>query len=289
MSNKELINAYFDGELSEVERQNLFSEIDKNPELKAEFNFQNEIVEGLKRARVAELKARLDNVPVSGGTISTGSTFLKVAVVTGVALIGALSYFYINKPEQEPISVEPKTLKEDVEELLEIEESTQDVVMAEQIEVNEPINEAKEATKNKVVKEKETIPSSPIINKPSAIQPIELDDTDDNDEIILPSTGLTKNNVTAISTIDIETDNSKKKYAFHYQLKEGKLFLFGDFDHGLYELLEFNANEGKILYLFYKGQYFNLDKNQVEITPLTVITDSTLIQELETVRKELKE
>ncbi|HNP19071.1 MAG TPA: hypothetical protein PKL31_11590 [Fulvivirga sp.] len=284
MSINELVNAYFDGEMNEGERSDFLNRVSQDTELKKEFQFQSEIVEGIKSSRVSQLKARLDNVPVGGGySFGIG----KMAFIGGVIILSGLSYLYISNVNNELPMAEPKAIDDAYDEL--ITQADEAVVSDEKSTLPEVKNTQKTIdSKNKVQAEKNTIASAPQINKPNTVEPLELIE-EANDEFDVPESGLNENNASSLSTIDIEVDNSKKKYSFHYQLKEGRLFLYGSFDKGLYEILEFNSPDGKILYLYYKDKYYGLRKNQSEITPLVEITEGSLISKLETARKEIKE
>ena len=54
MTNQEKIEAYFDNQLSADEQKDLFSQLESDASLKKEFEFQEEIVEGLKAYRKQE-------------------------------------------------------------------------------------------------------------------------------------------------------------------------------------------------------------------------------------------
>ena len=95
------VEAYFDNTLGEAEKQDFFKEIESNPELKSEFDFQNEIINGIKEARKAELKAMLNKVKVSIAPINNSSTgLLKMFLSTTSILIAgtAFWYYYNSKP-----------------------------------------------------------------------------------------------------------------------------------------------------------------------------------------------
>ncbi|MTI39112.1 hypothetical protein [Fulvivirga lutimaris] len=284
MSNNDLINSYFEGAMTEVEKQDFLNLVSSDPAMKKEFDFQQDVIEGLKNARIAELKARLDNVAVGGGY--TGSIISKVAVVGAVALVAGLAY-YFNQPSTETIEVAPKEVVEDVNNLIteqpEIEQVASEEssnTMAEESQVNE---EPTRITSRKPAKKEEVE-----INKPQLVEPLDLSEEGDED-LDVPEAVLNKKSETSNPAIDVEIDNSKKKYSFHYQLKDGRLFLYGAFDKGLYEILEFNTSKGKTLYLYYKESYYGLSKTQSEITPLSEVKDAALLNKLEQVRIDIKE
>jgi hypothetical protein len=290
MSKNELLETYFEGSMTEGERQDFLNQVSTDADLRQEFNFQSEIIEGLKQARITELKTMLDNVPVSGG-IGSGSMLSKIASVGGVILVAGLSYYYLSDKNSEQEQIKPKQTIESFDDLILTEEKSID---EDAIGINNEIGqvaeaEIKESTTakgNKNVRiEKSSVPQ---IRKPELIEPLELIEESD-EEFETPSSGISDKSASPLSAIDVEIDNSKKKFSFHYQLKDGKLFLFGSFDKGLYEILEFNTSDGKTLFLYYKDKYYGLSKTQNDITPLNEVTEATLTTKLETVRKEIKE
>lgn len=284
MSNNDLLNSYFDGAMSEVEKQDFLNLVSSDPQLEKEFNFQQEVIDGLKNARIAELKARLDNVTIGGGYSS--GIISKVALVGGVALIAGLAY-YFNQPEVESIEVSPKEVVENIDELI-IEDSQENTVDLEEATNTTPIESEDKEENVSATKTKSASKESVEINKPQLVEPVEL--TQEYDESLeVPGAGLNEKSETSNPVIDVEIDDSKKKYSFHYQLKSGRLFLYGSFDKGLYEILEFNTSKGKTLYLYYKDKYYGLSKAQDEITPLTEVKDSALVNKLERVRIDIKE
>jgi hypothetical protein len=86
------------------------------------------------------------------------------------------------------------------------------------------------------------------------------------------------------SSIVVEVDNSNKKFNFHYQFKNGKLYLFGTFEKNLYEIMEFFSGNKRTVFLFYKDNYYLLSEENDTIKPLAPINDPTLLQKLKDYR-----
>lgn len=284
MSNNDLINSYFEGAMTEVEKKDFLNLISTDPAMKKEFDFQQEVIGGLKNARIAQLKARLDNVAVGGGY--SGSIISKVALVGGVALVAGLA-FYFSQSSTDTIEVAPKEVVEDVDDLITeqpeqehgVSEEPSNTLAEEPKAKEEPVDN----TSHKPAKKEEVE-----INKPQLVEPLDLTEEGDED-LEAPEAVLNEKSETSNPVIDVEIDNSKKKYSFHYQLKDGRLFLYGTFDKGLYEILEFNTSKGKTLYLYYKDNYYGLSKTRSEITPLSEVKDAALLNKLEQVRIDIKE
>jgi len=282
MSNSEKISAYLENELSSAERVSFEKELANNSELKHEFDLQKSIIEGIKYARKQELKTMLNNVPVGGAGVSGTLTFGKIA--SAIAILGVISYGVYHftttdenlmpakKYDEEVIiqpSVEPET-KESIQE--NIAENTTDKNIVEQTQPtpDEPI----------VVDNKDEVTiddKEPEINKPSAAPMFETGNTD---SLEAPTDNIVGNIEGNASSVDVEIDNSKKKYSFHYQFKGTKLHLYGDFDKDLYEILEFKTRSEKSLFLYYKENFYPLNKEKSRITELKPVKEDTLIEKL---------
>jgi hypothetical protein len=87
------------------------------------------------------------------------------------------------------------------------------------------------------------------------------------------------------SSIAVETDNTNKKYTFHYQFKSDKLLLYGSFEKNLYEILEFFSDDKRTVFLFYKESYYLLNENSEKVKPLVPITDAELLKKLKEYRE----
>ena len=93
---QEQIDNYHSGQMSAEEIASFESKLSSDPALKAESDFQKEIVNGLKEYRKTQLKARLDAVDLTPSWMEFAqqSTLMKsfggVAIAT---LIGAGIYF----------------------------------------------------------------------------------------------------------------------------------------------------------------------------------------------------
>ena len=278
------VAAYFDNELSEAEKQDFLKELEANPELKSEFEFQQQVVEGIQAARKAELKAMLDNVPVASvGTSSTSIIYKAILGGAATILVGTGIYWYYfssNTPAesvQEPVTIEYT----DKEQVVEIDNSD---VNLEDNNIESQQNAHSEADNKR---------SSKVENKPSGTPKVnmpEMPDTDDGfasktlpeESLEVPKT-VRNASVNLNSKIDVEV-KMKKKYDFHYQFTSGKLVLYGDFDDSLFEVLELNVQDESTLYLFYKSNYYYLNDRSGEISELEAVKDEPLKEKLENLR-----
>ncbi|MGC4020522.1 MAG: hypothetical protein QM734_00545 [Cyclobacteriaceae bacterium] len=66
MENFELIDDYLRGRLEGQDKQNFEQQLQADPSLQSEVASAKTVIEGIKKARMSELKAMLNQVPVSG-------------------------------------------------------------------------------------------------------------------------------------------------------------------------------------------------------------------------------
>lgn len=296
MSNLDLINAYFGNEMTEVEKQAFENRLQKDPELNKEFEFQKDIVDAIKQARTAELKAMLDKVPAGAGTASDTFTMGKVLSTAAIIGIVALGIYYFWPAEQAATNETPGAEvtvvtpeEEDVIEEVETEEEEKTPLIAKNKgETEKPaLNTSEKVVVTEKSKEEteNVISAQPEINKPDPIPTFDTQE-DINDSLEAPGGSLITKPEEGHSTLDVEIDNTHKNFTFHYQFKSGKLFLYGSFDKGLYEILEINSRGEKTLFLYYKDKFYPLRTNQIKIIPLEPVKESSLIEKLEKARDE---
>lgn len=290
MNNLNLIDDYLANRMNDAEKNAFESRLGSDPELKQEFNFHKQIVNSIREERKAELKSMLDNIPVSPS--SSGSTFgnsLKaIGTVAGITAVIVGAYFFTRN--EEPVT----TPTEETE-----EQAPLNIIEDEPLEpASDPVKKTDENNASAPVdvdEEEPQIaePSTPKEKTPAEIKTPNLVDDFENDnnaeEINEPEVFTETEDITTEelfnSNIEVIIDNSKKKLNFHYQFKDEKLYLFGAFDKGLYEILEFNNDQGKTVILYYKENYYLINSENQEITPLKPIEDNSLTEKLDKLRE----
>ncbi len=280
MENFDLIDDYVRGRLEGQEKEAFEKQMQADPSLQGEVTIQQHLIEGIKKARISELKTMLSNVPVTGAmTAGAGLSAGQIAagvVTSAVVVTSTLFYFQPWKStDNQPVKTEQPA----------IETSTP---KAESTEVKSP--EVKPEENKAVVAE----PKKKVVKKvtPSTTKEVRpdiqvIDPTDElSNEQSVEAKAKTEKDLGAVSTsrIEVETIDSNKEYAFHYQFNQGKLTLFGKFDKGLYEIIEVNGTAHSV-FLFYKDNYYLLNEKETSITPLTPIRDGQLIKKLRNYRK----
>jgi hypothetical protein len=279
MSNFELIDDYLTNRLNEQEKEAFEKQLESDPALKADVDFQQQIQQGVKNARAAQLKSMLNNVPINAGyTVEFIVTRLAAGLI-GAGVIGAALYFTL-KPEQVPnLSDAAADLSKKSGQLQpKKEEPVQTVTEQPKEKETAPTIEEKETPANKKEEQKDA-PSELKQPKIEAIDPSEEMAANEN----APAVSESHRSAISVSHIAVETDTANKNFDFHYQFAGGKLFLYGPFDKSVYEILEINS-ENHAVFLFHKDNYYLLDEKQIKITRLEPIKDSVLIRKLKEYR-----
>lgn len=267
MDNNNLIDRYFEGEMSEVEMREFETSLQQDPVLEKEFIFQQEIIETLKASRMAELKANLNAIDISSVTTGIGSTWIYKTVASVVVVGGAITYFaFFN---DSPATIEEETTP--------IETITSDNVGTDNRE-EETVSTTTEieniVTDEDAVKPNNVIETDPDVKEESQVRDTETttlaspevtDDFGDIDDAasnaLPPANELIDKSAFEHSTISVVVNNNKKKYTFHYQLKANTLILYGTFDK-VYEVLDFKHDDQSDLFFFYDNKYYDIDDSQ---------------------------
>lgn len=294
MSNLDLINAYFGNEMTDVEKQEFESKLQNDTELKKEFDFQKEVVDAIKEARRADLKSMLNKVPVGGGSsgaVTLGKVISAVTVV-GIITLGVY-YLWPDEPQKDIVKQDEVSMVAPSENK-EVEKTEPEASPATPAPEEEKVVESKKPAENNTAGETierqpetatEKTTSEPEISKPDLVPAFDTQE-DANDSLEAPGGNMVAKSGEDYSTLDVEVDNTNKNFTFHYQFKSGKLFLYGSFDKGLYEILEINSHGTKTLFLYYKDKFYPLRTDQVKIVPLEPVKEPSLIEKLKKARGE---
>jgi hypothetical protein len=275
MNNFENIDDYLANRLKGNEKAEFEAQLGQDPALKSEVELQKQIVEGIRQARAAELKAMLSKVSVAGGGAQTEFSVLRIAAGVAIAgVITAATIYYLRSNDFPPI-----------------ENAAADVTKKEEIKPQETQPEATAPQKDEEEKSATSAEEKKSEKKESASEEIKpavkpsLDLADPSSELSeenRPTDETPASNSRpeiAPSHVQVEMDSSNKKYDFHYQFRDSKLMLYGSFDRSLYEVLEINTGD-HALFLYYKNNFYLIEESQEKITKLTPIKDQELIRRL---------
>jgi hypothetical protein len=276
LTHEQLVGSYLDNEMSEIERLEFENQLLHDSELREEYNFQKDLINGIKEVRRVELKARLDNIPINTPLYQTIG-FKSVIVASISAGIGFGAYYLFNQNDDLQISEINITQKQEItveqESVPEIPEAIAPIIN------NKKKSEQKaEASAEKIIppvamNTEEEAQEEPEIIQPNVIEPDVVEGFEDEDftseEINVENqiNDLEKVKENVESTVEIATVKDRRN-KFHYKFFENKLFLLGDFNDMPYEIIELNTSSGKSYFLFYNDSFYKLESEQLKPTPL---------------------
>ena len=296
----ELLDDYLTNRMSEQDRSAFEQKLNADPDLKHEYALQRRLIQGIKDARVAELKSMLNNVSIPAG--NPGNTVIsKIVLGTVVGLmIAAAAYWYFRtdsamSPEQKAQNEQrPVQMPEKPQEKVEIPAEKQESTATQKETIETDKNQTSAGTEHS----KPSLARKP---DPLAAPGEKKNETKEGDkpaiDVFTPGNDDANNNdsnspiakqptlTPAKSSLVVETDRNNKSYSFHYQFRDGKLFLYGPFEKNLYEIMEFFTDEKRTVFLFYKDHYYLLQEADSRVKPLSPITDAALINKLKEYRK----
>lgn len=308
-----LLEKHLHGGLSPTEQAELNSILEKDPLLKQEMEFQEEVMEGIKRTRRAELKARLRNIDVVApeqptGFWSNGFQYAAAGfVAAGLVLVGA--YMFDDNRKADENSGSQTTMSQPAQPEAQVQTpaqayGTQPEAAPAQPEASTPAAQPAAAEATASTAASATKPSAqasaPASNGNSSAsrrngssinvqEPMAgMDDASDvkpiaKQDVDMGSTGaLNANRSTKLADFEIVNDAAER---FHYTYNNNKLFLYGDFSSQLCELLELNTNHGRQLYLYYSGSYYGIKADTRAKTELQPLTEKQTIADLEQMRR----
>ena len=262
----ERIEKYNAGSMSANDATLFEKDLATDPSLKAENNFQSDIINGLKEYRKTQLKCRLDAIDITPRwfDFAQQSTLVKSFGGIAVATIVGGGIFLFSDTKEEASELDNKIAIMDmnvpVEKTLVFDWNQKDIDSTpseadpkrskQMPTANEPAREitasleATTAVATEVLEEKAQSKFYPNFISPDADDIAETELTNVELDEVLVMTSV--ENVS--EPIDIETENTKSS-KIRYKYYDGKLFLNGDFNQEPYEILEINSAKGRRIYL----------------------------------------
>jgi len=289
----ELLDDYVANRLSADQKSAFEQRLEADPELQRELGLQQKVIETIRQARVAELKSMLNNVPVPapmGGETSVGSTAVIAVVVT--ALVGIGIYLVLNMPEKAPVKQPVTTAAPSGDSINQEDVPQQADLNSVKTETTTTQPEEQAVAENKVEKKKAqtTAPKDSATKQRDSVSKSAIDlfdpteDTVNKVEIVREDEAPLKSAATK-SSMSIKTDTKNRKYGFHYQFKNGELYLYGPFNKNLIEIMEFIGENKQAIFLYHENKYYYLNDNKTEkIKPLTAVNDPALLKKLKASR-----
>ncbi len=278
MNNFEKVEAYFNNELSNSEKNDFLNDVETNTELKSEYDFQKDVIGGIKEVRKAELKAMLDKVPIAA-SIGTASTYM-YKILGGAAatiLIGSSVWYYTNSSNE--LHIVPETKTEAISKVDEADKPRLDKnIEAKPIKKSQENNTSENTNSNNATSARPQVITP---NLPSSEEIVENEALPE-ENLEIPE-AINNSSINLGSKINVEV-KLKKKYNFHYLYSVRGLVLYGDFEEGLFEILELNKGENIELYLYYESNYYSIKDSSGKITPLRAVSDKNIKLKLEGLR-----
>lgn len=285
-----LVNKYLDNNMSGSEKYIFEDQLTSDPLLKAEFEHQNEIIGGLKEYRKSQLKTQLNNVSINPGLlgiISQSASMKTLSFVAASLLTGTGAYFYFSSNS----NVRINTIAH-VESKLDFVTSpwqlndTKGKLDYRYSKSTNPADWAIVETETEVEAViSEVEPNAIDFDVPEISENLSIDSDPQPDQILekVVSQNAPFSNVSKIEKVDIENITTNR-YKFHYKLDQNKLYLYGKFEASPYEIIEINSLQSKKLFFYYNGNYFRLNHDAKEISPLLSIQDPKVIKELNIIK-----
>ena len=279
MTNTELINAYLDNELSDADRMNFEQRLEGDAVLQQELALQKDVIEGIRLARKAQLKQMLNNVPVAQTTAWSAGKIASVATIVAATIAGIFYFMPDNESEV------PSTATTEITEPQQPETTPEVIAEAEPNDTEENLPEEAENVVTQPMEDttadsmEETVETQPENKRPVVAPNFEREDTERSD-VTAPDGSILGEKVSTPSETEVEIETANGNYNFHYAFEPGMLKLYGDFEKELYEILEFNTEEGSVWFLEYREKFYFLDNSSSEIRPLSEVKDAKLLEVL---------
>ena len=298
----ELLDQYVGNRLSTADKAAFEEKLAADADLKNELAFQQKIVDGIRKARASELKKMLNDIPMSSIPTEGNSLLTQVGIwVAAAGLVGTGLYFYLKPGEQTTIQTPVADQVTEVEKQTEAEPLT---VQPESSDA-EATEQAPEVTNTESESKAPVASNTPKVTKPKAetttkeatrkeeavtkpVAPATLDVFDPTEDLATSGkkdeSGVVEEKEPAKAPSIVVETASDKRYDFHYQFKNEKLYLYGAFEKNLYEIMEFFSDNKRTMFLYYKDNYYLLNEENDKVKPLTPITDAALLQKLKDYR-----
>lgn len=318
--NSEKIEAYLRNDLSLGEKAEFEERIARDPLLQNELTLQQDIIASLQDFRKAELKARLNRIDLTEGQATNVNLlfyFKAAGTLAIVAMLGYGSMWLLNQPKSpEPALTEQPADKKVIDsappqpkpsltnsqpspdnpsvsasaknESLDKKvsgETEKPLQHTSKPRATQPTRNVAEPTGSKAIRpenqreDKQRESTGSVTKRPDPNSEAKQLDTVEKGENAVkkenePILGGKISSGSGKGPGGLNITYSNSPYKFHYTNK-GTLALYGDFKKG-YKKIQLNEQE----YLNFEDNFYFIEANQVDITPLIKVTDEELINKL---------
>lgn len=258
-----LIEEYVSGKLSGETLAQFESQMKQDTELRESVEFEKQIAEGVRAARRAELKARLNALETPSGVSNTG-LYLKIAA--GVIILLGLFWWLMG---------DNKTVKP-------VEESTEQVTLVPGTQPGDPLStipveEKATPTPKKASREAKQEAEGEAPDFSSNMNGLDVTENQEITEIANKDLGSKVEIDRKMATIQV---NNTTAYKSHYQYLGATVVLYGDYENKKFELLQLNSSAKTRLFITIENRFYEIDLNSTSINTLTETTDKEIIKEL---------
>jgi hypothetical protein len=275
----ELLDEYLTNRLTGTDKSEFELRLSQDPDLQSELNFHQQIAEGLRKARITELKNMLGKIPVAAGF--DYSSLIKWTSAGAIATgIGVGLYLYFKSPVEKPMP-QHQVSEAATEQQMTPPQAAAKIDSATGAVVSEQNPSAAKSTPSKPSPKKKVTGTTPAIDpkKVEVFDPTAEADTEKTNTApaVTPPAGENVNSTSRSVVID----NDDRKYKFHYQLDGDNLTLYGDFEENLYTIMEFKSEQKQtVIFMFYKNNYYLLNQSPGNVNRLVPVNDPALLKRL---------
>lgn len=256
----ELLDDYLANRMSAAERSAFEQRLEGDPSLRNEYELQKHVVEAIRQSRVAELKSMLNKVPVPGHGNATGSKF---GYAAAMAVIAAAAMWYFTQENEvapapaivETSTVDPQPVPESSP--VEVEPEATSTTPA------EPRPAPRQSAQ--VQADKNQTSAGTEHSRPSLAQ-----------KPVPPAGPAPRPKHTAPRVVTV----SDGQHTFHYQYRDGNLYLFGPFDSTAYAVKDVAFGQTTAPVLVYSDRYYMLTDRDGELHPLEPVTNPADLEKI---------
>jgi hypothetical protein len=262
----ELLDDYLANRMSNNDRSAFEHKLNADPNLHQEYELQKHLIQGIKDARVAQLKSMLNQVPVPSH--ATGNAIASKVLIGAVVtiIIVAAGYWFTDHQSDNAIN-----------------NSLRQSAQQQQPSIEKPAVPAAEPDQVKATEQKQRIKTQ------QQAQETDKNQTSAGTEHSKPSLATKPDPVSAPAEKDsdksktaiVETKPSNDRYTFHYQYLDGKITLYGPFEGREYQVIELPVEGTTRAFLEYEDKYYSLEPGDSQIKALTPIVDEDLKKRLD--------
>lgn len=292
----ELLDDYLSHRMGGADRTEFEQKMEADPDLQSEYALQKALLQGIRDARISELKTMLRNVPVPAG--GDGSAFTTKAVLGALSIIlVAAAYWFLTRDETQVRTATPAAEQQIIDEqsVTPPSPSTTDTqgegtkAPVEKPRSNPDKNQTSAGTEHsRPSLSKKPDPILPPAGKRQGDRSLH----NDSQDAINPGIGK-ENSPTGDAeetgatlqpfngSLIVETVDGNSSYTFHYQFRDERLFLYGPFRKDQYDITEFLVNDQRATFLHYNNRYYALERGGSDVKSLTPLADPLLLEQLE--------